>query len=381
MSMTLNIEQRAFVALHINDFLATMTCLNHRLDVANTKLAVVQDTKKKSACIMSTTRALKSQGVLPACRLFEIPHANDVYITNVNSTLATDIYHKIYAFFASYIQTDDIYLMANHTFLLDVSHVYYKHDHTLRQFAGRLKTEIQRKFSFNCHVGIGDSMFLSMQHLHDVMMQDNNCMDRDLDRLWGVSEETKTQLSLGGIETMDDLMAQNLETLIHILGEVKAPHIYTQLRGVDYVKIGNKYKVSNALITSSQILGTPYLNREMERLFCELMEDVLENRYIKDDAIYYTVQLSCTSTDVMRPQTYTTRTCVTHLDDVVNCVRQFVDTYTHDHTYFKDFKLSLIHENVARYSEEYHELAQRLHQLNIEHIAQRDNHQNNMAVS
>ncbi|MDT3995219.1 DNA repair protein, partial [Mammaliicoccus fleurettii] len=73
-------EKRHILCIDQNSFFANVSCMSKGINPDENKLAVISDTKRKGAIILSATEPLKKLCIDTGSRLFEIPQRNDIYI-------------------------------------------------------------------------------------------------------------------------------------------------------------------------------------------------------------------------------------------------------------------------------------------------------------
>ncbi|MRF43960.1 DNA repair protein, partial [Escherichia coli] len=85
------------------------------------KLAVISDTKRQGAIVISATEPLQELGIKTGSRLFEIPHRNDIFIINPNMKQYINYANTIYKVLLNYVHADDIQQHRVNEIFIDVS--------------------------------------------------------------------------------------------------------------------------------------------------------------------------------------------------------------------------------------------------------------------
>ncbi|RIO10345.1 DNA repair protein, partial [Mammaliicoccus sciuri] len=73
-------QERYILCLNHHNFFANVSCVSKGINPNEYKLAVISDTKRQGAIVISATEPLQELGIKTGSRLFEIPHRNDIFI-------------------------------------------------------------------------------------------------------------------------------------------------------------------------------------------------------------------------------------------------------------------------------------------------------------
>ncbi len=122
---------------------------------------------------------------------------------------------------------------------LDISGI----DRPAAEIAAEIKKRIKDKTSLSCSVGIGPNKLIA-KIASDMQKPDGLTMISEADiqerlwplsvrKLWGVGPKTEAHLKEMGIETIGQLAAMPLETLVETFGNAYGKFLYESSRGID----------------------------------------------------------------------------------------------------------------------------------------------------
>ena len=101
-------KQRAYIAIDLKSFYASVECVERGLDPFKTNLVVADPTRSKSTICLAITPAMKSLGVKNRCRIHQIPEGIDYITAMPRMQLYIDYSARIYSIYLRYVSKEDI---------------------------------------------------------------------------------------------------------------------------------------------------------------------------------------------------------------------------------------------------------------------------------
>ncbi|MEB7723276.1 Y-family DNA polymerase [Mammaliicoccus fleurettii] len=280
-------EKRHILCIDQNSFFANVSCMSKGINPDENKLAVISDTKRKGAIILSATEPLKKLGIDTGARLFEIPQRNDIYIINPNMNQYINQSIAIYKILLKYVEFEDIQQYNVEEIFIDITKVFKYYCSTPFDFASMLKREIEEQMHMKYSIGIGPNMFLSKSAL-DIEAKNNKQLIAEwkyedipsklwpihpLNKMWGINQRVEKDLNEIGIYTVGDLAHYPLKKLEKSYGEI-SQDLHLNSNGIDLNKVQDIHNIIKPKIKYNLKLSQNYQYFEMKSIILETVESL-----------------------------------------------------------------------------------------------------------
>lgn len=280
-------QHRDIMCVDLKSFYASVTCIDHGMDPLTTKLAVVGNTKRQGSVVLASTPPLKAIGIKTGSRLYEIPHHNDIYITNPKMRQYMNISTQISQLALQYVAPEDFHQYSIDEFFMDITDSYHLFANSPYEMATIIQQRIFNETQIKSTIGIGSnpllakvSMDIEAKHtkngIAEWRYQDvpkklwsiNNLID-----FWGINSRTAKKLNKRGIQTIGDLAHYPHTYLKRDFGIVGVD-LHLHANGIDESRISQKHQTKQKGLGKSQILLRDYEFNEVKAVINEQVEDV-----------------------------------------------------------------------------------------------------------
>lgn len=279
------LEQKDILCINQKSFFASVSCIEKGLNPLTAKLAVVTDTKRKNAIVLSATPELTKLGIKVGSRLFEIPHRKDIYIINPNMGKYIERSLKIFQIVLRYIPAENLHQCGIDEFFMDVTDSYSRFNLTLMSFCERLIEEILEETNIQCAIGIGPNMLLSkIAAEHEARDSETHIAEwryadvpsklwkiEPLRDFWGINQRTEKQLNQRGIFNVGQLAQYPYAYLKRDFG-VTGVDLHLHANGIDQNQISHMYQIIEPSICNQQNLMRMHTYEEAKVVMRKLIE-------------------------------------------------------------------------------------------------------------
>lgn len=280
-------QHRDILCIDLKSFFASVSCILKGLDPMTTKLAVVGNTKRQGSVVLAATPPLKKLGIKTGSRLFEIPHRNDIFVTNPKMRTYLNISTKISNILLKYLATEDFHQYSIDEAMCDVTHSYHLFASSPYELAKIIQKDIYKQTSVKSTVGIGENILLAKvamdieaKHTQEGIAEwryqdvpEKLWPIDDLTDFWGINTRTAKKLNKRGIITIGDLAHYPHTYLKRDFGVIGVD-LHLHANGIDESIISHKHQTKQKGLGKSQILLRDYQLHELKAVLIEQVEDV-----------------------------------------------------------------------------------------------------------
>lgn len=329
--------ERAYIAIDLKTFYASVECVEHGWDPLATNLVVADTSRTAKTICLAVSPALKAYGIPGRARLFEVirkvneendrrrryapghaflgssfddrelradPSLSLDYIAAPpRMALYMEYSTKIYNIYLKYIAPEDIHVYSIDEVLIDVTSYLSAYRMTARELAKKMILDVLGATGITATAGIGTNLYLckiAMDIVAKRIEPDENGVriaelddksyrrllwtHRPLTDFWRVGRGYAKKLEEHGLYTMGDIARCSLggagdyynEDLLYRLFGVNAELLIDHAWGYEPCTIADikAYKPKENSIGSGQVLQCPYEN-EKARLIVQEMTDLL----------------------------------------------------------------------------------------------------------
>lgn len=329
--------RRAYIAIDLKSFYASVECVARGLDPLKTNLVVADPGRTEKTICLAVSPALKAYGIPGRARLFEVAEkvkevnarrlarapgrafsgsSCDAQALKTSPELALDyivappqmarymeISAAVYQIYLRYVAPEDICVYSVDEVFIDATGYLATYQVTARQLAERMMGDVLRETGVTATAGIGTNLYLSKIAM-DIVAKHieadaNGARIAELDeqgyrrQLWGhrpitdfwrVGRGIAAKLAENGLFTMGDIARCSLgrpgdyhnEALLYRLFGVNAELLIDHAWGYEPCTMADirAYRPSSSSISSGQVLQCPY-PFDKARLVVREMTDML----------------------------------------------------------------------------------------------------------
>ena len=330
-------REKAYIAIDLKSFYASVECIQRHLDPMNTNLVVADISRTEKTICLAVTPALKAFGIPGRARLFEViqkvqevnamrrslapnhkfrdsswdaqalrddPSLSlDYIVAPPHMALYMQTSAQIYDIYLKYVAPEDIHVYSIDEVFIDATPYLKTYDMTPEAFARKIIKDIFESCGVTATAGIGTNLFLAKVAMDIVAKKaepdENGVRIATLDELsfrqklwkhkpltdfWRVGRGYERRLAKVGLYTMGDVARCSVgkdtdfhnEALLHRLFGVNAELLIDHAWGWEPCTIAQikAYRPSTNSLSSGQVLQCPY-EADKARLVVREMTDML----------------------------------------------------------------------------------------------------------
>lgn len=330
-------ENRAYIAIDLKSFYASVECIERGLDPLTTNLVVADESRTEKTICLAVSPSLKSYGIPGRPRLFEVVQkvkeinderlknapgraftgssANDIEVKS-NPGIALDyiiapprMAHyieystRIYNVYLKYIAPEDIHVYSIDEVFMDVTKYLKAYNMTARELVAKIILDVLETTGITATAGIGTNLYLAKVAMDirakHIPVDENGVRIAELDEMsyrrllwshrpltdfWRVGKGYAKKLEEHGLYTMGDIARCSIgkptdfynEDLLYKLFGINAELLIDHAWGWEPCTIADikAYKPSSNSICSGQVLQEPY-TFEKAKLAVREMADLM----------------------------------------------------------------------------------------------------------
>lgn len=316
--------ERAYIAIDMKSFYASVECAARKLDPLTAKLLVADPTRSDQTICLAVSPALKAIGVPGRPRLFEAKQAIfnyemrthrivDYIIAAPRMAEYERVSAQIYSIFLHYAAPEDIHVYSIDESFIDCTrylHIYEEEAartgrHPAHVMAMTMIREVLSVTGITATVGIGTNMYLAKVAM-DIVAKKATA-DKDgvriaelnedsykyllwdhtpLTDFWQVGMGKSARLENAGLHTMGDVARYSIENeewfykTFGIDGEIMIDHAW----GIEPVTMYDikHYHTDNHSLSNGQVLPRPYKYDEARIVFSEMIDVLSTDMFAKN---------------------------------------------------------------------------------------------------
>lgn len=316
--------ERAYIAIDMKSFYASVECVARKLDPLKAKLLVADPTRSDQTICLAVSPALKAIGVPGRPRLFEAKqkifeyemrthHIVDYIIATPRMAEYERVSAQIYSIFLHYAAPEDIHVYSIDESFIDCTkylHIYEEEaertgKHPAHVMAMTIIREVLSVTGITATVGIGTNMYLAKVAMDIVAKKSKPDKDgvriaelnedsykyllwdhTPLTDFWQVGMGKSARLENAGLHTMGDVARFSLENeewfykTFGIDGEIMIDHAWG-IEPVTMFDIKN-YHTDNHSLSNGQVLPRPYKYDEARIVFQEMIDVLSTDMFAKN---------------------------------------------------------------------------------------------------
>ncbi len=346
--MAVGEKERAYIAIDLKSFYASVECVDRGLDPLTTNLVVADVSRTEKTICLAVSPSLKARGIGGRARLFEV--VEKLRLINYERLIKTpnrrltrkstsdielkkhldwevdyiaaqprmaryiEVSTKIFSIYLKYVSAEDIHVYSIDEVFIDVTTYLSAYKMTPHELAMTMIQDVLRETGITATAGIGTNLYLCKvamdivaKHIPadkdgvriaelDEMTYRQKLWDHvPLTDFWRVGRGIVNRLRKIGISTMGDiarLSIKNEEILYKMFG-INAELLIDHAWGwepctIDYIK---SYKPKVNSLSSGQVLHCPYTFEKALIVVKEMAEaislDLVEKRLVTDQIGLY----------------------------------------------------------------------------------------------
>lgn len=330
-------KDRAYIAIDLKSFYASVECVEQRLDPMTTNLVVADSSRTEKTICLAVTPSLRAYGISGRSRLFEVAQKvreinaerrrkapgrtfsgasfNDIELKSMpdlsldyivarpQMALYIEYSTRIYNVYLKYIAPEDIHVYSIDEVLLDATAYLKTYNLTARELASKMILDVLETTGITAAAGIGTNLYLSkvamdVQAKH-IPADANGLRIAELDEMsyrrllwshrpltdfWRVGRGYAKRLEDHSLFTMGDIARCSLgkpadyfnENFLYELFGINAELLIDHAWGWEPCTLADikAYKPSANSVGSGQVLHSPY-SFDKAKLIAREMTDLL----------------------------------------------------------------------------------------------------------
>ena len=314
-------DQKAYLAIDLKSFYASVECMERGLDPMTTNLVVADKSRTEKTICLAVSPSLKAYGVSGRARLFEVVQrveqvnrerqwkapgrklttsswddtqvqarpdvALDYLVAPPRMALYMEYSSRIYQVYLKYVAPEDIHVYSIDEVFIDATAYLKTYNLTPKELAVRMILDVQRTVGITAAAGIGTNLYLAkvamditakhipadengvrIAELDEMSYRRTLWSHRPLTDFWRVGPGTAKKLEAHGMYTMGDVARCSLgkpgalrnEDLLYKLFGVNAELLIDHAWGWEPCTISaiKAYKPESNSIGSGQVLQCAY---------------------------------------------------------------------------------------------------------------------------
>ncbi len=314
-------DQKAYLAIDLKSFYASVECMERGLDPMNTNLVVADKSRTEKTICLAVSPSLKAYGVSGRARLFEVVQrveqvnrerrrkvpggtlvssswddtqvrthpgvALDYLVAPPRMALYMEYSSRIYQVYLKYVAPEDIHVYSIDEVFIDATAYLETYNLTPKELAVRMILDVQRTVGITAAAGIGTNLYLAkvamditakhipagengvrIAELDEMSYRRTLWSHRPLTDFWRVGPGTAKKLEAHGLYTMGDVARCSIgkpgyfhnEDLLYKLFGVNAELLIDHAWGWEPCTIADirAYKPESNSVGSGQVLQEPY---------------------------------------------------------------------------------------------------------------------------
>lgn len=281
--------KKTILCIDLKAFYASIECVERKLDVLSTDLAVIDIERSKNSICLSVSNSLKKKGVNSRCRYFELPKDESIVIAKPKMKLYVEKSSEVVDIFLDYVSYDDIHIYSIDEAFLDITKYLKMNNMTDIEMARCIVNDIYEKLGLIATCGISYNLFMAKCCLdNDAKNNKNNGYiskwdEKDvknklwkiepLSKMWGIGRNQEKKLNALGIKKVGDLAKFDLDILKKQFG-VLGEEMYCHANGIDLSNISDEKKLDkDKSLSVGETLNRTYYSEELDML----IKDAIEN--------------------------------------------------------------------------------------------------------
>ena len=309
--------ERAYVAIDLKSFYASVECVERGLDPLTTNLVVADESRTEKTICLAVSPSLKAYGIPGRARLFEVVQKvrevnrnkkpGDPELTYLVAKPRMALYLKysteIYQIYLKYIAPEDIHVYSIDEVFIDVTAYLKTYRMTAPELARKMVREVYDQTGITATAGIGTNLYLCkvamdivakhatadengvrMASLDEISYRKLLWDHKPLTDFWRVGRGIARRLEEVGLFTMGDIARCSMgketefynEDLLYRLFGINAELLIDHAWGWEPTRISDikSYKPENNSVSSGQVLPRPY-PYDQARIIVREMAEVL----------------------------------------------------------------------------------------------------------
>lgn len=324
------VMNKAFIAIDLKSFYASVECVERGLDPLTTNLVVADPERTDKTICLAVSPALKAYGIPGRARLFEVKkkvcevnkirerrygkklvgrttddnklRSNPALVLGYIVAVPRMAYYisystRIYNIYLRYIAEEDMHVYSIDEVFIDATPYLKSYKCSARELASRIIQDILHETGITATAGIGTNMYLAKVAMDIVAKHikpdENGVRIAELDEMsyrkelwghkpltdfWRVGRGYAKRLESVGIYTMGDvaLCSERDEDYLYKLFGVNAELLIDHAWGWEPCEIADirKYRPKNNSFSSGQVLKEPYDFEKAKVVALEMADEV-----------------------------------------------------------------------------------------------------------
>ena len=321
---------RAYIAIDLKSFYASVECVERGLDPLTARLVVADPSRTEKTICLAVSPALKAEGIPGRARLFEVyAKTRDFIIAPPRMQKYMEVSTQIFKIYATFVAPEDIHVYSVDEVFIDATPYLKSYQMTAHELAQTMIRKVLAETGITATAGIGTNLYLAkiamdIEAKH-MPADQNGVRIAELDEhsyreklwnhtpitdFWRVGPGYARRLRGLGITTMGELARYSLsgyDKLYDTFG-INAELLIDHAWGWEPVEMADikNYTSDNHSLSSGQVLARPYNYRQAKLVMSEMADALsldLVRKGLVTDQIVLTVGYDVKNNDHKREMT------------------------------------------------------------------------------
>jgi len=313
---------KAYIAIDLKSFYASVECVERGLDPLKTNLVVADASRTDKTICLAVSPSLKAYGIPGRARLFEVvqaarKHHFDYIVAAPQMAHYMQVSAKVYATYLKYIAPEDIHVYSIDEVFIDATTYLQTYGCDAHELALRMIRDVLNTTGITATAGIGTNLYLAkiamdikakhqqadadgvrIAELDEISYRKELWNHEPLKDFWRVGRGIASRLEAVGIRNMGQLarcsMDEKWEAWLYRQFGVNAELLIDHAWGWEpcTMEAIKSYKPQTSSISSGQVLSEPYTftkGRLIVREMTDLIALELVEKRVKTDQIVIAV--------------------------------------------------------------------------------------------
>ncbi len=294
--------EKAYIAIDLKSFYASVECVERGLDPLTAKLAVADKSRTEKTICLAVSPALKAYGIPGRARLFEIIQKakeikQDFIIAPPRMAYYMRYSAQIYNIYLRFVASEDIFAYSIDEVFIDATSYLKMYKTSARELAQKILSTVLEETGITATAGIGTNMYLAkvamdivakhvepdengarIAELNEKSYREKLWSHTPITDFWRVGRGYAKRLESAGLRTMGDiaLCSERDEDFLYKMFGVSAELLIDHAWGYEPCEMRDvkAYRPKNNSFSSGQVLKEPYEFKKARVVASEMAEEI-----------------------------------------------------------------------------------------------------------
>ncbi len=300
--------KKAYIAIDLKSFYASVECVERGLDPLTTNLVVADEGRTEKTICLAVSPSLKAYGIPGRARLYEVMQKVQGKVDYIIAKPRMKYYMRysarIYNIYLKFVAAEDIFAYSIDEVFIDATSYLKLYKMSAVELAEKMMKAVYDETGVTATAGVGTNMYLAkvamdivakhmepnkdgarVAELDEMSYRRKLWSHRPITDFWRVGRGYAKRLEGVGIYTMGDvaLVSEKDEDFLYKMFGVNAELLIDHAWGYEpcEMKDVKKYRPRENSFSSGQVLKSPYEFKKARVVAAEMAEEVALNLLAK----------------------------------------------------------------------------------------------------